>query len=70
MFDNHFPKCRKQRTFIWADKWPSLFSGNLEMKAEHSLRGALIVEQGRQHTKCSNQGVVLQPALRSVDSSQ
>lgn len=70
VFDNHFPKCRKQRTFIWADKWPSLFSGSLEMKAEHSLCSALIVEQGRRHTKCSNQGVVLQPALRSVDSSQ
>ena len=27
------------------------------MKAEHSLCSALIVEQGRRHTKCSNQGV-------------
>lgn len=41
-------------------------------KCRLSLLGpcALIVESGRQHTKCGHLGVVLQPALRSMDSSQ
>ncbi|KAB0372287.1 hypothetical protein FD755_016079 [Muntiacus reevesi] len=39
-----------QRPFLWADKWPSLFSGSLEMKAEHSLCSVSLHVSGEDST--------------------